>query len=143
MLERRTSDRSCILPIACSGFCCAGSGLTGPSRFCRETGNRRRVATASISTVRIRSLILLTKNENFSWGAPPIHGELLKLGIEGSERTVSRYLACLPRNGNAGQRWRTFLKNHREDITEMDFFTVVTANFRILYCFFLIGHGRL
>jgi transposase InsO family protein len=81
-------------------------------------------------------------NENPTWGAPRIHGELLKLGFEISERTVSRYLARLhPRDG-AAQLWRTFLKNHREVIAGMDFFTVITANFRILYCLFLIHHNR-
>jgi putative transposase len=75
-------------------------------------------------------------------GAPRIHGELLKLGFEISERTVSRYLARLhPRDG-AAHCWRTFLKNHREVIAGMDFFTVITANFRILYCLFLIHHNR-
>ena len=68
-----------------------------------------------------------------------IHGELLKLGVHVSERTVSRYLSRLRRNGNAGQRWRTFLKNHHEIIAGMDFFTVMTANFRIVYKYPVIG----
>jgi transposase InsO family protein len=81
-------------------------------------------------------------NEDPTWGAPRIHGELLKLGFDISERTVSRYLARLhPRDG-AAHSWRTFLKNHREVIAGMDFFTVITANFRILYCLFLIHHNR-
>jgi len=81
-------------------------------------------------------------NENPTWGAPRIHGELLKLGFEISERTVSRYLARLHRRDGAAQHWRTFLKNHREGISGMDFFTVITANFQILYCLFLIRHHR-
>jgi len=80
-------------------------------------------------------------NENPTWGAPRIHGEMLKLGFEISERTVSRYLARL-HSDRAANSWRTFLKNHREVIGGMDFFTVITANFRILYCFFLIHHIR-
>ena len=52
-------------------------------------------------------------NENPTWGALRIHGELLKLGFEISERTVSRYLSRLHRRDGAAQRWRTFLKNHR------------------------------
>lgn len=80
--------------------------------------------------------------ENPTWGASRIHGELLKLGFEISERTVSRYLSRSHRNDRAAQLWRTFLKNHREAIAGMDFFTVITANFRILYCLFLIRHGR-
>jgi putative transposase len=67
---------------------------------------------------------------------------LLKLWFEISERTVSRYLARLHRRDGAAQQWRTFLRNHRELITGMDFFTVITANFRILYCLFLIRHDR-
>jgi putative transposase len=69
-------------------------------------------------------------------------GELLKLGFVISERTVSRYLARLHRGDGAAQLWRTFLINHRELIIGMDFFTVITANFRILYCLFLIRHDR-
>ena len=55
-------------------------------------------------------------------GRSRIHGELLKLGFSISERTVSRYLSRSHRNGNVDQRWRTFLKNHREAIAGMDFF---------------------
>jgi len=90
----------------------------------------------------IRTLIQTMAHENSTWGAPRIHGELLKLGVHVSERTVSRYLSRLRRNGNAGQRWRTFLKNHQEVIAGMDFLTVITANFRILYCLLLIRHDR-
>ena len=75
-----------------------------------------------------------------SWGAPRIHGELLKLGLEISERTVSRYLARVGRKGDARKLWLIFLRNHREVIAAMDFFTVPTATFRVLYCFFVISH---
>ena len=95
-----------------------------------------------VISLEIRDLIRKMCRENPSWGAPRIHGELLKLGVHVSERTVSRYLSRLRRNGNAGQRWRTFLKNHQESIAGMDFFRVMTANFRILYCLFLIRHDR-
>jgi transposase InsO family protein len=74
------------------------------------------------------------------WGAPRIHGELLKLGFEISERTVSRYLARVGRKGNPRKLWSVFLRNHREVIAAMDFFTVPTATFRVLYCFFVIRH---
>jgi putative transposase len=80
--------------------------------------------------------------ENPTWGAPRIHGELLKLGFEISESTISRYLAHGTSPRDSSQRWLTFLKNHREAIAAMDFFTVPTATFRVLYCFFVIGHGR-
>ena len=81
--------------------------------------------------------------ENPSWGAPRIHGELLKLDFDISERTVSRYLARrLPRPGDAAKNWLAFLRNHREAIAAIDFFTVPTITFRLLYCFFAIDHGR-
>ncbi len=75
-------------------------------------------------------------------GAPRIHGELLKLGLEVSEPTVSRCLARVGRNGDARKLWLIFLKNPREVIAAMDFFTVPTATFRVLYCFFVISHSR-
>jgi putative transposase len=90
----------------------------------------------------LRASIHTMASENPTWGAPRIHGELLKLGLEISERTVSRYLSRLQRSDAAAQLWRTFLKNHREGMVGMDFFTVITANFRILYCLFLIRHSR-
>jgi transposase InsO family protein len=80
--------------------------------------------------------------ENPQWGAPKIHGELLKLGFQISERTVARYLRGAKRRGDPTKRWLTFLANHREVIVGMDFFTVPTVTFRLLYCFFVIEHGR-
>ena len=64
------------------------------------------------------------------------------MGLEISESTVSRYLAQGGSPRDSGQRWLTFLKNHREALAAMDFFTVPTATFRVLYCFFVISHGR-
>ena len=64
------------------------------------------------------------------------------LGIEVSERTVSRYLPTRPIDPQARQRWRTFLQNHREALAAMDFFTVPTATFRMLYVFFVIHPAR-
>jgi transposase InsO family protein len=80
--------------------------------------------------------------ENPTWGAPKIHGELVKLGFVVSERTVARYLRRLRRRGDPGHRWHTFLANHREIIAAFDFFTVPTVTFQLLYCFFVIEHGR-
>ncbi len=79
---------------------------------------------------------------NPTWGSPRVHGELLKLGFEVSERTVTRYLRRLSPRDQARKRWAAFLRNHREVITAMDFFTVPTLTFRVLYCFFVIEHGR-
>src|SRR5262249_41859548 len=65
------------------------------------------------------------------WGAPRIHGELLKLGIDISERTVSR---LMPKNREPpSQTWRTFLDNHFRELVSIDFLTVPTATFRVLY----------
>ena len=75
-------------------------------------------------------------------GAPRIHGELLKLGFELSERSVSRWIRRAPRDPDPAKRWLTFLRNHREAIAAMDFFTVPTLRFGVLYCFFVIGHDR-
>ena len=94
------------------------------------------------TTAQIRALIRRLAQENRGWGAPKIHGELQKLGFVISERTVARYLRCFHHRGDAGQSWRTFLTNHREVIVAFDFFTVPTVTFKLLYCFFVIEHGR-
>ena len=90
----------------------------------------------------IRALIVRMASENPTWGAPRVHGELLRLGFRISERTVSRYLPRGRHDKGAGGEWRTFLRNHREVLTGMDFFTVPTATFRILYVWFVIHHDR-
>jgi transposase InsO family protein len=90
----------------------------------------------------IRALIFRMAAENPTWGAPRIHGELLKLGFTISEPTVSRWLQRAPSGPDVGRRWLTFLRNHREAIAAMDFFTVPTLTFGVLYCFFIIGHDR-
>jgi hypothetical protein len=102
---------------------------------------RRRPGRPKI-TPELRNLIRSMVAENPTWGAPRIHGKLLKLGLEISESTVSRYLARGASPRDSGQRWLTFLKNHREATAAMDFFTVPTATFRVLYGFFVIAHGR-
>jgi transposase InsO family protein len=75
-------------------------------------------------------------------GSTRIHGELLKLGFDLSEPTVSRWVRRAPRPPDPAKRWLTFLRNHREAIAAMDFFTVPTLTFGVLYCFFVIGHDR-
>jgi transposase InsO family protein len=64
------------------------------------------------------------------------------LGFDVSERTISRWMRRAPRNPEPAKRWQTFLRNHREAIAGMDFFTVPTVTFRLLYCFFVISHDR-
>ena len=90
----------------------------------------------------IRALTQRLAHENPSWGAPKIHGELQKLGLVVSERTVARYLRGIRRRGGSAQSWLAFLSNHREAIVAFDFFTVPTVSFKLLYCFFVIEHGR-
>jgi putative transposase len=102
----------------------------------RPMGGRKAVSK------EIRALIFRMAAENPTWGAPRIHDELLKLGFDVSEATVSRWLRQAPRTPDPAQHWLTFLRNHREAIAAMDFFTVPTLTFGVLYCFFIIGHDR-
>src|SRR5437868_3134466 len=67
---------------------------------------------------------------------------MLKLGFVVSERTVARYPCRTHRRGDPGKRWLAFLQNHREVIVAFDFLTVPTLTFQLLYCFFVIEHGR-
>ena len=90
----------------------------------------------------VRDLIFRMVAENSTWGAPRIHGEILMLGFDLSERTISRWMKQAPRNPEPAKRWLVFLRNHREAIASMDFFTVPAINFGVLYCFFVISHGR-
>ena len=76
------------------------------------------------------------------WGAPRIHGELVKLGFDVSEATGSRYMPRRPPDPDQVRRWTTFLRNHKHAIAAMDFFTVPTVCLRVLYGFFVIEHGR-
>ncbi len=102
--------------------------------FSRKPGRRRADA-------QLRELITRMVAEN-RWGAPRIHGELLKLGFRVSERTVSRYMrVCRPRKP-PGTSWKTFLDNHREVLAAIDFFTVPTVTFRLLYVLFVVQHRR-
>ena len=89
----------------------------------------------------IPALIRRMVREN-DWGAPRIHAELIKLGYDVSQRTVSRYMAKKPASPDAIERWKTFLRNHRDAIGGMDFLTVPTVTFGVLYFFFVIKHAR-
>src|SRR6267143_384850 len=105
------------------------------SRVRRKVGRR--------STPReVRELIFRMVADNPTWGAPRIHGELLMLGFDLSERTISRWMKRAPRDPDPAKRWLAFLRNHREAIAAMDLFTVPTITFGALYCFFVIGHDR-
>ena len=88
----------------------------------------------------IRELVRLMARDG--WGAPRIHAELLKLGIQVCESTVSRYMPRRPVEPDKLKRWIAFLRNHKDAIAAMDFFTVPTASLRLLYVLFVIEHGR-
>jgi putative transposase len=94
------------------------------------------------TTAEMRAFIRRLTEENPSWGAPKVHGELQKLGLVVSERTVARYLRRARARRDPGQKWRTFLANHREVIAAFNFFTVPTVTFKLLHCFFVIEHAR-
>jgi hypothetical protein len=88
----------------------------------------------------VRDLIRLMSRENPGWGAARIHGELLKLGINIGETSVSKYLV---RNRKPpSQTWRTFLENHLKSLVSVDFFTVPTIRFQVLYVFLVLAHER-
>jgi transposase InsO family protein len=92
-----------------------------------------------IST-ELRDLIRRMSRANPLWGAPRIHGELLKLGLTVSQATVSKYV--LRHRTPPSQAWRAFLKNHAKDLIALDFFTVPTATFRVLFVLVVLSHGR-
>src|SRR5713101_8125912 len=88
----------------------------------------------------LRALIRQMSVENFLWGAPRIHGELLKLGFEIAQSSVAKYM--VKRCGAPSQGRRTFLRNHAPDIAAMDFFVVPTIGFKLLYGFVIIRLDR-
>jgi putative transposase len=105
------------------------------SKVRRPTGRRQ-------TSKEIQELILRMAVENSTWGAPRIHGELLMLGFDVCERTISRWMKRARRDPQPATRWLTFLRNHRGAIAAMDFFTVPTITFSALYCLFVISHDR-
>jgi hypothetical protein len=100
-----------------------------------QVGRRQR-------SQEVRELIFRMVVENPTWGASRIHGELLRVGFDLSERTISRWMKRAPRDPEPAQRWLAFLRNHGEAIAAMDFFAAPTIAFGVLYCFFVIRHDR-
>src|SRR6201997_3751021 len=88
----------------------------------------------------VRDLIRQMCRENPGWGAPRIHGELLKLGIDIGESSVSKYM--VRGRKPPSQTWRTFLENHAQQLVSIDFFTVPTIRFQVLYVFLVLAHDR-
>jgi transposase InsO family protein len=101
--------------------------------------SRRRAGRPQIET-ELRALIRRMSIENPLWGAPRIHGELLKLGFEVAQSSVAKYM--VKRRGPPSQGWRTFLHNHAPDIAAMDLFVVPTIGFDLLYAFVIVRLGR-
>jgi transposase InsO family protein len=90
--------------------------------------------------LEVRALIRRMSTANPLWGAPRIHGELQKLGIEISQAAVSKYLGR--RSKPPSQTWRTFLNNHLQTLVSVDFFVVPTALFKVLFVFVVLAHER-
>ena len=88
----------------------------------------------------LRALIRRMSMENPLWGAPRIHGELLKLGFEVTQSSVAKYM--VKRRRPPSQGWRTFLRNHAPNIAAMDLFVVPTIGFDLLYAFVIVRLGR-
>ena len=88
----------------------------------------------------IRDLIRTMSRQNPLWGVPRIHGELLKLGIDIGETSVGKYM--VRRRKPPSQTWRTFLENHVKTMASIDFFTVPTVRFQVLYVFLVLAHER-
>jgi hypothetical protein len=100
----------------------------------RSAGGRPQIKTD------LRALIRQMSMENPLWGAPRIHGELLKLGFEVAQSSVAKYI--VKRRGPPSQGWRTFLRNHAPDIAAMDLFVVPTIGFDLLYAFVIVRLNR-
>ena len=103
------------------------------SRKCRSKGR-------PVLDPKVRELIRRMSQANPLWGAPRIHGELLKLGIDVSQTSVAKYM--IKSRKPPSQIWRTFLENHAKDIIATDFFTVPTTTFRVLFVLVVLSHDR-
>ncbi len=103
----------------------------------RSRGGRPRVPA------EVRELVRRFAGDNPGWGAPRIHGELLKLGFDVAQSTVAEVMPREPRTRKPpSQTWRTFLKNHLGEAAAMDFFVIPTASFELLYGFVILEHDR-
>ena len=111
-----------------AGFCCYWRWRSHPR------GGRPQIETDLRALIRRMSIL------NSLWGAPRIHGELLKLGFAIAQSSVAKYM--ITRCGPSSQGWRTFLRNHATDIAAMDLFVVPTLGFDLLYAFVIVRLGR-
>jgi transposase InsO family protein len=100
--------------------------------------SRKRAGRPKIDR-ELRDLIRRMSKENPKWGASRIHGELLMLGFEVAQSTVSKYMV---QGGSPSQGWKTFFRNHAQAIAAIDLFVVPTLTFERLFAFLVLGHGR-
>src|SRR5437870_8421941 len=146
--DGRRNDRTSTIPIV---FCLFGSIAGFPPSLARLrlSGRRRSFAGTVLAFGRIgaggRATVLADRRSRLScanrlWGAPRIHGELLKLGFEVAQSTVARYMCR--RFGPPSQGWRTFLSNHADGIAAVDLFVLPTFTFQSLYCLIILRHVR-
>ena len=127
---------------------CRFSRSSGPRRWCVGIGLAFAAigggdrATGRAASDRDGAALLdpADERENPLWGAPRIHGELLKLGFEVAQSSVAKYM--VKRRGPPSQGWRTFLRNHAPDIAAMDLFVVPTIGFDLLYAFVIVRLDR-
>ena len=108
-------------------------------RFYWRWKSRRRGGRPTVP-LEIRRLIREMSTANPLWGAPRIHGELLKVGVDIGQTSVAKYMGR--RRSPPSQGWKTFLRNHADGIAAMDLFVVPTISFRLLYGLLILGHGR-
>ena len=101
--------------------------------------SRHRHGRPAVS-LEVRNLIRQMSLANPRWGAPRIHGELLRIGIEVCQATVAKYMAR--HRQPPSQTWRTFLKNHTKDLVSLDFFVVPTITFQVLFTLVILSHDR-
>jgi putative transposase len=109
------------------------------ARYWKWRSRRRRVGRPAVAR-DIRALIRQMRFANPLWGAPRIHGELRKLGLEVSQTTVAKYVGR--RRTPPSPTWRTFLTTHLASAASIDFFTVPTATFRVLFVLVILSHDR-
>jgi len=111
----------------------------GFRRYWTWKSRKRRPGRPRVSR-EVRELIQDMCRANVTWGAPRVHGELMKLGISISQAAVSKYMVRHRRPPS--QTWRSFLNNHVKDLVSVDFFTLPTATFRVLFVFIVLRHDR-
>src|SRR3954451_17187431 len=126
-------------PMKHSGVIISQVSCLQAARICCSVRRRRRAGRPSVAP-EIRRLIQEMSLANPLWGAPRVHGELLKLGIDVGQTSVAKYMAWRRRPPSQG--WRTFLLNHADGIVSIDLFVVPTISFKLLYGLLILRHDR-